>query len=195
MPDIFNFDSEANSPGENSIHGDLKIVYKLLADMPDGLGFFIYASNCNLLQLLDAKSSRNRQQSRYTVLFQQSHAEVFYNYNYLLNDVEGKMKNQDSATTNEFHQSLKKIGMTDKNLELKTTLLQRFWNKLKNLKEKAADKILNFRLPNIRSLFKKLMSCLNSILGSLTKLFPALDPIKEFKEMLESATDLVDEKE
>jgi hypothetical protein len=97
-----------------------------------------------------------------------------------------------------FKRNLKSIGFTRDSLKLKSSILNKLWDKVREYAKEFLTNFLDFGNPQLRNLMKKFLKYLNSILGSLGKIyigyphfypiesiFP-LDPIKEFKEIIES---------
>jgi hypothetical protein len=202
MENIFNFNTpfQSNYP-QTAYQKDFSLVFQLLSDLPLALDYFISSNTSNLFITIPFKNLNpnhppNKNESELSNLFQQAYSEAFYDYQYFLADVEsdmfGKSEEKENSKSKQLHSNLKKNGLTGSSLKLKLNMLQTWWEKLKR---KVKNGFVDFSVSKVRNIFKKLMACLNSILGSLTKVFAAIDPIKELKEMLESANNLVEEPE
>ncbi|MGZ5136069.1 MAG: hypothetical protein ACXWCG_13010 [Flavitalea sp.] len=189
---IFNFDSYREyPPADDAISNDFSLIYIFLKDLPHALRHFTDVENCNLLIIMPLPN--NAAPTYWPTLFQRAYDETFYNYDYLLSDVRQRIQSPSTKESaddrKQLHSTLRDHGLTGNSLKLKWNMLQNWWQKFRrNVSNNFAD----FRNIKLRSIFMKLMFCLNSILGSLMKIF-ALDSVKEFKEMLESANDLVGE--
>ena len=88
---------------------------------------------------------------------------------------------------------LEKIGFTKKSLELKIRTLNFHWKRLVEKVNSTTEKIIDFSVNPIVKLVRKLLSYLNSILGSLAKAIPSVEAIKEMKEVLESYLGVAEE--
>ena len=84
---------------------------------------------------------------------------------------------------------LTQIGFTGETLTLKANVLNKLWDGVL----RAGDGIISFARNPIVKAIRKLLAYLNSLLGSLTKLIPGVDGIKEIKEIGESYLNVADE--
>lgn len=193
MNNLFEFTSSFHNPNIDNINKDLNIIDQLFTDLPEVLESFIKSDNCDLIENIEEINQTTGDKNKYQKLFSQSYAECFHDYDYFIADFRNKIYGKDVTVAKEQHLELRRVGMTGKSLELKTNLLRRLFNRLIELKEKGIKKILDFRLPTVKQAFSNFMKFLNSVLGSLKELFPILESIKEFKETLETANDLIPE--
>ncbi|MEO7922326.1 MAG: hypothetical protein ABIR30_01475 [Chitinophagaceae bacterium] len=85
-------------------------------------------------------------------------------------------------------ETIRRIGFTDQSLKLKATLLNRLGRKAK----RAVHKVVGFVKRPIVKGIRGFLNFLNSILGSLTKLIPGAEAIKEIKDSGEALMALTD---
>lgn len=85
---------------------------------------------------------------------------------------------------------LVQIGFTNDSLKLKANVLKRLWADVTNVDPYGG--IISFASSPIVKLTRKFLTYLNSLLGSLTKLVPGVDGIKEIKEIGESYLAIAD---
>jgi len=81
---------------------------------------------------------------------------------------------------------LDSIGFTGESLKIKAKNLNRLWTAIVGLAKKTKKKIIDFSNKKLVKLLGKFLTFLNSMLGSLTKVFPGVEALKEFKEIIES---------
>ncbi len=170
---------------------DLNLVYKFLSQLPEGLDYFLNERECNLTTLLDKHYSvHSDTNSRYSLLIKKNYEEAFEGYSKFLKATKKRIdkKTYYVAPKDKLHNALKKVGMTGKSLETKLNLLQEFWIQVKTVVKRN---LLDFTQKKVREVFKKFLEYLNSVLGSLCAVFNALEPIKEFKEVLEASVNLL----
>ncbi len=194
MENIFNFHFEDPPLPVYKIEADLNLVRHFLEDLPKGMEYFIKSENSNLIDKLQEVTKDQMLSS----LYQKSYFESFYGYENILADFpqpytsEPPLPSAIDARSKDLHSRLKKIGMTGHSLRLKWKNFKGWWNKLSDIVKDLPSKIVDFGNKKIRPIFKGLMGCLNAILGSMKEIFPLLEAIKEWKEMLESANDRID---
>jgi hypothetical protein len=81
---------------------------------------------------------------------------------------------------------LREIGFSQSSIELKALSLNRLWNRIKEKAIQVGQGIIDFAHNEFGTLIRKFFALLNSVLGSLAKMFTGLEPLKEFKDILES---------
>lgn len=138
-------------------------------------------------RLLDKKAIKkiSRMDKRYKGLFEGALKEAFHGYENFLRSFDNLLKSEDELLN--LHYKLKSIGFTGKSLKLKLSILDDFWSRLK----RDFDDIIDWTNEASNALLEALLKHTNNLLGSLVKIFPILEPIKEFKEVMESGIRLV----
>lgn len=68
-------------------------------------------------------------------------------------------------------EKLKKVGLTDNQLRFKMDLFKRLYKKFRG-RESSTE-------------LRRLLGCINSVLGSLSNMFPKIETISEIKDMIE----------
>lgn len=81
------------------------------------------------------------------------------------------------------------IGFAGSSLKLKAGILNKLWQGVIS----AGDGVINFANNAVVKALRKFLTYLNSLLGSLKALFPAIDAIKEIKEAIESYLSFAEE--
>lgn len=88
---------------------------------------------------------------------------------------------------------LEEIGFTGNSLILKANVLNKLWDGVIKVAEKAGGGVISFAINPIVKALRKFLTYLNSLLGSLKELIPGIDAIKEIKEVVESYLSIADE--
>ena len=89
-------------------------------------------------------------------------------------EVRMKLTPETDAISDEFRdlwKRLRRYGLTGTHLKLKITLFDKLWKNFKETKE--------YRWT------KRLLATMNSLFGSLSSIFPGMEAVREFKDVLE----------
>ena len=167
---------------------EIREVHHLLRKIRDDLYELISEKTSNFYKELNKSIKNKKEGISYTKLFKSSFYETFVNYEVFLGSLEEKIFNDDEMLN--LHYQLKEIGFTGNSLKLKLHLLEELWQQLK---KSIQDAIIDWRAEKTRIIAIKFLKHLNSLLGSLSKKFPILDVVTEFKEMMETSIDLMNE--
>ncbi|MCG7859240.1 hypothetical protein MD537_19850, partial [Flavihumibacter sediminis] len=82
-----------------------------------------------------------------------------------------------------FESRLSQVGFTNRSLRLKAATLNFHWRRVRRRVGDAVDSIIDFSNNPIVRVLRRFLEYLNSILGSLTKVIPGVEAIKEIKEI------------
>lgn len=82
------------------------------------------------------------------------------------------------------YNSLENCGLTKQSLKFKLDLLNSSWEKILESIEKTTNKILDFSNKDMMKLVLKFLGILSSACGSLSIVFPFLEPIKELLDII-----------
>lgn len=172
----------------NQNHDDLSNVLDFLEKAPDKLKFLF--DQDSFIDLLNKDFE----------LYKISSSRFFY----ALEDAGNNLKNEirkfrskisiesesyDESFASNANYTLTQIGFTGATLELKANVLNKMWDRV----EKAGDGFISFIGRPIVKAIRKFLTYLNSLLGSLSKLVPGVDGLKEIKEIGESYVAIADE--
>lgn len=80
-------------------------------------------------------------------------------------------------------QQLYLVGFTGDSLKLKASLLEKSYRDMENMKQSSSKRFMSFFKNPIVELLRRFLALLNSVFGSLLKIFPGLESIKEIKEV------------
>ncbi len=174
------------TPEDKNSKKDFNSIFDFLNQLQIDISDFIKPNKCNLIDLLNKKvNSSDESKSSYSNIFSKAYEETFLYYKPFLIRIE-----KQNRFSKKIYAKLKSVGMTGYSLELKLNLLEQLRKILTNLEDKTT-KFLDFYKREIREAAKIFLQQLNSILGSISKAFPSLERIKEFKEQIEAANNLV----
>lgn len=90
------------------------------------------------------------------------------------------------------HKAMIEAGLEGDSLDLKFGLLNRLWLSVIEFIDKTAKKIIDFSDNSLVKLIRKFLNYLNSLLGSIQSIFPFIESMKEFKEVLEGFFDIAE---
>jgi hypothetical protein len=121
-------------------------------------------------------------------LFLKTAETVFIACNKVASDIDEALKNEKNLK--DTYLKLENVGLTSNSLEIKGSVLTALWFKFDQFQSKGLKSFTNITL---RELFKSCLEYLSDFLGSLKSVFPSLEVLKEFVEMMRGILDLINE--
>jgi hypothetical protein len=83
-------------------------------------------------------------------------------------------------------------GLDRESLKLKVGILDRLWKNVVEFVRNTGTWFMDFTNKDLVTLVRKFLSYLNSFLESVKLVFPGVEAMKEFKDMLEGLFDLTE---
>jgi hypothetical protein len=150
-------------------------IYNFFKKLPDDIDTIINSNSCNLLQEADKKLGiKNRE--RYSILVYDTYKETFELHDNLLKECKERL------SSDSFYDDLISVGMARRSYKLKAIRLTELFKKLKS----NAANFIDVKNKKIKKLLVLFLEHLESILGSLSKLFPSIEKIIELLQVLRS---------
>lgn len=167
-------------------------IEKLLGfidNLPNNLEQFANPNTSNLNRLIEKFESEDLTFSKVMNTFNSAKEIVESNMlkiNRLLKieDLTRRKSNKMKLRT-QIHNAMVMAGLDGDSLDLKFGLLNKLWLNIVEFINKSALNIIDFSDNSLVKLIRKFLSYLNSLLGSIQSVFPFIESIKEFKEVLE----------
>ncbi|RFM29045.1 hypothetical protein [Deminuibacter soli] len=176
---IFDFDYSDNNDA-------VQLVLRFLEELPDVLELFIDPTFSNFFEVSNELGyGEVLQQNSLQAMFEDARYQLLEEILVMRNAMENDPAYRERLTT-----ELARIGFTGASLDVKFSLLNYRWRSTITPTERSG--LFDFRNRFFVKPFKKFLSYLNSILGSLGSVIPGVDGIKEFKEVIENHPSLDD---
>lgn len=166
---------------------DAQNVINFLAGLPGRMSVLIQDYNSNFFEQLAASGPVQVIREVFMNALEEATMQL------LSNLMQEREKLQNPVYALEFNSRLTSIGFTENSLRLKAHTLNFHWEKLLTHVHTAGNTIIDFANNSVVKLVKRFLDYLNSVLGSLIKLFPGAEPIKEIKEIIESYLGIAEE--
>lgn len=171
----------------NEEQSDMQNVLNFIQQVPSNLRQVFVKKNSNFLKhYLLADKSAGISPLMFTLSFKEAEivlrkGVISFKRDYYI-DLLLKTNTQDTKG----EPLLMNIGFAKKSLRLKAAVLNKLWAEIVKVSNRVGNRIIDFANNEIVTLVRRFLAYLNSILGSLAKLIPAIEPIKEIKEIIES---------
>jgi len=160
-----------------------------IENLPSNLEQFVDPNTSNLNRLIEQLESKDLTYNKVTNTFNNAKIIIDKNLLYINRRLKiEKIKNRKSNVKKErdkIHKAMVICGLDGDSLDLKLGLLNKLWLNVMEFIEKATLKIINFSDNGLVKLIRKFLSYLNSLLSSILSVFPFIESIKEFKDVLE----------
>ena len=160
-----------------------------IENLPSNLEQFVDPNTSNLNKLIEQLESKDLTYNKVTNTFNNAKIIIDKNLLYINRRLKiEKIKNRKSNVKKErdkIHKAMVICGLDGDSLDLKLGLLNKLWLNVMEFIEKATLKIINFSDNGLVKLIRKFLSYLNSLLSSILSVFPFIESIKEFKDVLE----------
>lgn len=166
---------------------DLENVFKFLYDVPYKIDILLRDYNSNFFEQLQIAETQKINKDIFLSALYEASRQLFNNLDF----EREKLNSEENLQILTLR--LNSVGFTNNSLVLKAETLNFNWRRVKRSVGEGVNNIIDFAKKPTVKLLRRFFSFLNSILGSLTSVFPGAEAIKEIKEVIESYLGLAEE--
>jgi hypothetical protein len=160
---------------------DIDKLFKFVEDLPDNIEQFIDSEISNLKDKTEKLKSPD-------LSFDNIH-EAFFHAKNIIKDELTQLNHTNHK--NQRIKAMQQAGLDGKSLTLKLGLLNELWTKVLEYIHKRPRNIIDFFDNELATLIKKFLNYLNALLDSIKSVYPSIEAMIEFKDILVAFFDLV----
>jgi len=176
----------------------IETLLKLVEQIPENIEQFLSPDTSNLYKISERLNNKYLHFNHIQMTF--NHAKDIINNeikilkrNLRIDNIIVSKSKKNIKSEKKFEYLINNAGLNPDYLILKMELLNKLWTNVVDYINKAGARIIDFSNNELVKLIRMFLSYLNSFLDSLKSVFPFIEAMKEFKDILEGYFDLAEE--